>query len=275
MASILPAALYNKLLVDHDATSQAEEMNIKCVELHSLVAILRAHKLEDDLEVHVLHRHFLLEQGEALVHTEIALENVNKGASSFTIDVAKAMKCPEDSSSYLTPVMWYTGQNGELVSYEYAVRNDTSDKRHVAKRISSEKFEAFGKDFAAHVWGAGLQHLISLKDKSCIPGYEYPSTALRCLFRVPTLMVTLQVDSGVIETGWAIGPDGQPEAHDGHKTHTYQTKGGTVASYHDYNAESDNGAFAIDPREIPTAYTDKMWEVAESASFETWCPVAC
>jgi hypothetical protein len=69
--------------------------------------------------------------------------------------------------------------------------------------------------------------------------------ALRCLFRLPTSMVTRQVDNGVIETGWAINPDGQPEAHDGHKTIVYQTKGGTVAQYHDYNADNLIGALPL------------------------------
>jgi hypothetical protein len=101
MAGIIPPALYNKLLMVHVATSRAQERNIKSVELGSLASILHVHELDDDLEVHVLHGHFDLEAGEALIHTEIVLGTGETGTPRYTIDIAKAMKYPENAGECL------------------------------------------------------------------------------------------------------------------------------------------------------------------------------
>jgi hypothetical protein len=99
--------------------------------------------------------------------------------------------------------------------------------------------------------------------------------AARALFKVPVTLVTLQANSGLIETGWTpTDQNTSPPPHitaDNHVTLTKQTSGGTVAVKH--NTEEE-GELAFDPNEISPAYTDKFWAAVRPGTFETWCPVA-
>jgi hypothetical protein len=273
---VLPARSYNKLLIDHDATSKANILDLKSKHVVTLASILRKHELHDNLEVHLLHRHFFLDDGEAMVHKDIIIDSklgTTGVLDEVIIDVAKALKLSENSTTQLAPIMWYSTQSGDLVSYEYAI-SAASDPRRVVNSITSKKWSDFATDFAEYVWGAGLQDLISLKDKSCMAGLEYVAPDVRALFRVPPSIVTLQPKSGIIETGWTLEANdiiSHPQMRDGHVTQTKQTTGGTVAVKH---VVKKHGADAFDPKEISPTYTDQLWRAVESTVFDPRCPVA-
>lgn len=298
--SILAATKYNEFLIDHDATVQSQSRGIKNNYVSALADVLRAHQLENDLEIHLLHRHFLLQEGEAMIHTEIICPLVDikdGGLPTFSVDIAKAMKCPKAANYHLHPIMWYCAGNNELIPYEYAIASESLSQQRAAVRISSEKLSAFAKEFSALVWEGGLQNLISLKDKSCLAGAEYVAPEFRALFRVPPSIVTLQPGSGVVETGWTINncstrspltemnnaitpislstdtsPDIPfPEPTDGHVTKTKQTAGGTVATHH---VTQRYGEYAFNALEIAPAYTERMWAAVELATIEDWYPIA-
>lgn len=71
---ILSARTYNEFLIDHDAAVQSVAANLKSNHVGKLVNILETHGLGNDLEVHLLHRHFELQEDEAIVHKEIVME---------------------------------------------------------------------------------------------------------------------------------------------------------------------------------------------------------
>ena len=152
--------------------------------------------------------------------------------------------------------------SGKLVAYEYALGNSGST---AAAGISSTAWDAFGREFAAYVQAADIADLVSLKDKSCINGGEYPVPRMRALFRIPTNAVTPIPASGGLESGWAAGIDGgHVVVEDDHVTKTKQTAGGTVAVSHCYD---EHGEFAIPPQEVTPQYTEAMWAAAKSDSF--------
>ncbi|TDL13186.1 hypothetical protein BD410DRAFT_847229 [Rickenella mellea] len=191
---ILDATVYNGFLVDHDATAQSQIQGIKENHVFALARVLVAHHLENDLEIHLLHRHFILGDGEAMVHWEISCPNpdiTNGNPPSVSIDVAKVMRCPEVAGEEFHPVMWFSADKDTLIPYEYAFTAKSSCQRRVVNRASTEKLSAFAKDFSAIVWQAGLENLISLKDKSCLAGAEYVAPDIRALFRVPFSIITI------------------------------------------------------------------------------------
>jgi len=274
--SVLPAKVYNRLLIDHDATEQAALLELKSQHAPVLAKILAAHGVSDYVELHLLHRHFILEEGEAMVHKPFVTPD--SGDTSITVDIAKAVPCPSLAKPSLFPLMWMASSTGGLVAYEYGTPKDGSTQPREITDISQETWDAFARDFCAHVYAAGLQDIVSLKDKSCVIGGEYVIPHLRALFRIPHSVIHLQASSGLIETGWTVQPvpeaDGSfplPEPTDGHVTKTRQTSGGTVAHYH---VTTEDGPDAIDPAEVDPVYTDMMWNAVKSAEFFNICPVA-
>lgn len=266
---ILPALEYNKFFLDHDATCKAEALNLKSSHAANLINIIKACGLEAELEVHVLHRHFELEGGEALVHKEIHLETDPR----VVIDVAKAIKCPCDSATQLTPVMWYFTKDRKMVPYEYTVRmNSKYPTGRVADTVPCEKLQAFASEFSNYVCENGLQDVVSLKDKSCVMGLEFVAYESRALFKVPASLVNLQGSRHLVETGWTLDEDAPLIMTDSHVTKTRQTTGGTVAVYH--ATVTSNGVDAFDPKEVSPAYTEKMWAAVEAGTFDSWCAVA-
>lgn len=265
--SIFPADEYNRLIIDHDATERAELLDLKRNQLPGLFRILEAHGVSDLVEPHLLHRHFILQQGEAVVHQTLEIP-ATKDTASLRVDIAKAIKCPPSINASLVPLLWMVSANGGLTAYEYGLDGSrTSPKRSMAA-ISPETWDSFGREFSAYVHSAGIADLVSLKDRSCINGGEYVVPSMRVLFRVPARAVSLQPGSGMLESGWA--PQGQnspsPECTDGHVTRTRQTTAGTVAHYH---AVEESGPDAFDPDEVPLVYTDAMWAAAKSENFWT------
>lgn len=270
-STLLSAHRYNQLLVDHEATSRVGQLKDH---VPRLMEIIRAHGLEAYVEPHLLHRHFLLEDGEAIVHHTLQFEMPDdvstRGEAKVTIDVAKATLATDPRiARNLSPIMWMTSGPG-LLAFEYLLQvkpgADPCPERMVHGAISPVTWREFGKQFADYVAAAGLGQLAALKDRSCVAGPEYTlARRHRALVRVPKSIVRLQADGGLIETGWAppIPAPGSsappPEPTDGHVTRTRQTKGGTVAHYHEEVDEV--GPHTFDPEEIDPAYTAKVWEL--------------
>ena len=103
------------------------------------------------------------------------------------------------------------------------------------------------------MWANGLQNLVSLKDKACHSGLEFIAYESRALFRIPSSVVKLKSDAGLIPTGWTMDGahvnDRIIETTDDHVTRTKQTTGGTVAVSHvTVTASGPNGMWIPDDR---------------------------
>jgi hypothetical protein len=276
---VLSAEVYNSLLIDHDATEQAARLQLKSNHVPDLAKILAIHGVSDYVELHLLHRHFILQEGEAILHKPCVIPG-SDGNTSITVDIAKAVPCLNLAKPSLFPLMWMASSTGGLVPYEYGALEDGSSQHRKVKDISQETWEAFAQDFSAHVQAIGIQDIVSLKDKSCATGGEYVVPSMRALFRIPYSIINLQASSELIETGWTVehsaayavdGPLPLPECTDGHVTKTRHTTAGTVAHYH---AVEKEGPDAFDAKEVDPVYTDGMWRAVESPQFFNICPVA-
>jgi len=271
--SILPAEVYNSLLIDHDATKQSALLKLKSQHVPALAKVLVVHRVSGYVELHLLHRHFVLQEGEVMLHKPLVIPGSN-GDSSTTVDIAKAVSCPSTPKPSLFPLMWMVSSTGGLIAYEYGALENGSSQRRKIMDISEETWNAFAQNFCAHVKATGLQDIISLKDKSCMSGGEYVVPSKRALFRVPSSIINLQASSG-----WTLEhnvvpeenrPSPLPECTDGHVTKTKQTTGGTVAVYH---KTEEDGPDAFDPREVDPLYTNRMWDALKSQDFFTTCPI--
>lgn len=266
--SILPADAYNHIIIDHDATERAQLLDLKHKHLPALHKVLTAHGVDNFVELHLLHRHFILQEGEAVVHRTLEIPK-SGDMTGVCVDVAKAVNSPVSIKSSLVPLLWMASSNGSLVAYEYGLREsaDTSERAIIA--ISAEKWNSFTQEFSAYVHSASIADIVSLKDKSCINGGEYVVPSMRVLFRVPTEVIKPQPGTGELESGWkfdaAVEPDASfPECTDGHVTKTRQTTGGTVAHYH---VTTEDGIDAFNEKEVPLPYTKAMWDAAKSKDF--------
>lgn len=199
--------------------------------------------------------------------------------TNITVDIAKAVPCPNSPKPSLFPLMWMASSTGGLVAYEYGALEKRSERRKIID-MSQESWDAFAQKFCAHVQATGLQDIVSLKDKSCMSGGEYVVPSKRVLFRLPSSIINLQADSGLIETGWTVehntvpgldGPLPLPECTDGHITKTKQTTTGTVVHFH---ITEEDGPDALNPREVDPMYTNKKWQALELPGFFNVCPVA-
>jgi len=277
--TVLPAEVYNCLLIDHDATEKSASLQLKASYVPALAKILAIHGVSDHVELHLLHRHFILKEGEAMVHRSWVISGSDEN-TSIDVDIAKAVPCLNLAKPSLFPLMWMASLTGGLVPYEYGALEDKSSQHWKAKDIPQETWKAFAQDFSAHVQAFGLQDIVSLKDKSCATGGEYVVPSMRALFRVPYSIINLQPSSGLIETGWAVeksgtlavdGPFPLPECTDGHVTKTRKTTAGTVAHYHVTEKE---GPDEFDAKEVDPVYTDGMWRALESPELFNICQVA-
>lgn len=276
--SVLPAEVYNRLLIDHDATEQAALLQLKSQHVPALAKILTIHGVSDYVELHLLHRHFILQEGEAMLHKRCVIPGSDDDTST-TVDIAKAVPCSNLAKPSVFPLMWMTSTDG-LVAYEYGILEHGPSQHRNITDVSQETWYAFAKDFCAYVQATGLQDIVSLKDKSCMTGGEYVVPSMRALFRIPYSIINLQASSGLIETGWTVGhsaapevdgPLPLPECTDGHVTKTRHTTAGTVAHYHVTEKE---GPDAFDAKEVDPVYTDGMWRAVESPEFFNICLVA-
>ncbi|KAK3337701.1 hypothetical protein B0T19DRAFT_397299 [Cercophora scortea] len=264
--STLPAKLYNLLIIDHEATERAELLGLKHNHLPAPFKILALHGVADSVELHLLHRHFTLEEGEAIVHRTLEISG-SEDAPSISVDVAKAVSCPESVQPFLVPLLWMASPNGSLVAYEYGLRQSANaSQQSTTASISSERWNSFAQEFSACVHRAGIADLVSLKDKSCINGGEYVVPSMRVLFRIPTQAVNLQPGSEMLESGWDFDRVGDsdptfPECTDGHVTKTERTSAGIVARDH---VTEEDGINAFNGEEVSVLYTNVMWDAAKS-----------
>jgi len=267
--TIIPNTTYNKFLLDHHATEQAKFRKLKEEYVVSLANVLEKHNVSHYVELHVLHKHFDLEDGEVIMHRELHIPAVD-GQQGLVVDIAKAVPYHTTSGKRaLVPVLWMASSAGSLVPYEFAAQEGASRK---IAQLSTQVWNDFSRDFCNQLKAYGLEDLVSLKDKSCINGAEYVVPGTRALFRVPIHAVTLQSSEPYIETGWTVDvanvpradPNPMPECTDGHKTKTRQTSGGTVAQYH---STTRWGEDAIGPDEMNPVYTTQIWDAVESAKF--------
>ncbi|KAL9609307.1 MAG: hypothetical protein Q9167_005911 [Letrouitia subvulpina] len=266
--SILPADTYNRLIIDHEATERAELLKMKHEHLPALFRILTLHGVADFLELHLLHRHFALQEGEAVVHRTFEIP-ASEDIPGICVDIAKAMYCPKPTKSSLVPLLWMVSSNDSLVAYEYGLQDFAGSHKQATTNISSETWSSLAKDISHYVRSAGIADVVSLKDKRCINGGEYVVPSTRVLFRIPKQAINLQPGSGMLESGWKFDAAVEPDASfreftDGHVTKTRQTSGGTVAHYH---TTEEIGVDAFNPNEVPLLYTDAMWAAAKSENF--------
>jgi hypothetical protein len=68
-----------------------------------------------------LHRHFTLQDGEAVVHRTLRIPGSGDDASIY-VDIAKAVSCPESIKGFLVPLLWMASSNSSLIAYEYGLR---------------------------------------------------------------------------------------------------------------------------------------------------------
>ncbi|KAJ1326106.1 hypothetical protein MN608_09309 [Microdochium nivale] len=260
--TIVPAELYNSLLIDHDATERAETIGLKMNHIPRLHAILEKHELSQLLEPHLLHRHFDLHEGEVLVHRDLHVDGDGKHAPT-DIGVAKMMTVDKSIEGSLVPLLWMVSTKGNLVAYEFGMKETLNAVDVQIKTTPATVWSAFINEFASYVRSNNLSDIVSLKNRGCLNGGEYVSPSQRALFRVPNVNINLRPTSHNLESGW-IAPKGDPQPTDGHVTKTKQTAGGTVA--HSHVAE-EIGPDAIDPAEVAQCYLDAMWAAQKSAVF--------
>ena len=153
--TVLQAEIYNHLLIDYAATKQAARLQLKLFYVPALARILAIYGFSDYLELYLLHRHFILQKGEAIVHRNLVIPGPDKN-TSITVDVAKVIPCLNVDKRSLFPLMWMTSSTGGLVLYEYGALADGSSPHSKVKDIPQEKWEAFAQDFSVHVEALGL-----------------------------------------------------------------------------------------------------------------------
>lgn len=113
----ISAEAYNSIILDHNATEQAEAIHLKERYITSLAKLLDSFGLSKYIELHLLHRHFDLEEHEVIMHRNLSIPGVD-GRPDLTVDIAKAVPLPFLKST-LVPVLWKASRAGVLTSYEY------------------------------------------------------------------------------------------------------------------------------------------------------------
>lgn len=260
--TIIPAELYNSFLIDHDASKRAAAVGLKENHIPRLYAMLEKHELSELLEPHLLHRHFDLHEGEILVHRDLHVAGDSNHAPA-DIGVAMMMKVDESVKDGLVPLLWMVSTEGNLIAYEFGIKETPNAVDIRIKTIPAALWFAFIKEFASYVQSNNLSDIVSLKNRGCLNGGKYVSPSQRALFRIPNANINLQPGSHNLESGW-IAPKGDLQPSDGHVTKTRKTAGGTVAHKH---VSEEIGPDAIDPAEVAQCYLDAMWATQKSAAF--------
>lgn len=260
--TLIPAKLYNSFLIDHDATHRAEVVGLKKNHVPRLIEILEKHKLCELLEPHLLHRHFDLQEGEILVHRDLHVVG-DSSHEPVDIGIAKMMEVDDPIKHGLVPLLWMISTEGNLVAYEFGIKETPNTVDTKIKAVPADKWSSFIEEFTNYVQSNGLSDIVSLKNRGCLNGGEYVSPSQRALFRIPSAHIHLQPGSHNLESGW-VSPDGDLQPSDGHVTKTRQTAGGTVAYKH---VTEEIGPDAIDPAEVSQCYIDAMWAAQKSEAF--------
>ncbi|KAF2415890.1 hypothetical protein EJ08DRAFT_739687 [Tothia fuscella] len=267
VSSILPTKAYNNLMIDHKANERAELLDLKYKHLPALSKILAAHEVADFVELHLLHRHFSLREGEVVVHKTLRIPSQYDRDIVTSVDIAKVISCSETIKASLAPILWMSSSNSSLVAYEYGLLESANPPKQSVASISLKTWDLFSHDFSAYVHSENIADIVSLKDKSYMQGGEYVVPDMRVVFRVPIGPITLQPGSGMHDSGWKLNAAMQLEPTDRHVTQTRKTAGGTVATYHKI---TEAGIDTFDPKEISPWFTNPMWAAAKSDDF--WVP---
>ena len=119
--SALPAEAYNSLIIDHEAVGRSEHVQLKKAHLPFLFKLLITHGVADVVEPHLLHRHFVLQEGKALVRRTLEIRGSGT-LSNICVDVAKPLPCSESTKACLVPLLWMAPSSSTLVAYEYYTR---------------------------------------------------------------------------------------------------------------------------------------------------------
>lgn len=101
--SILPAGVYNRLIIDHDATERAELVELNFV------------------EPHLLHRTSYFKRGKALVYRTLDIPG-SGDVPGICVDVTKAVSCPKPIKSRLGAV-FVDGQGDGPFQYSIILRS--------------------------------------------------------------------------------------------------------------------------------------------------------
>jgi hypothetical protein len=133
--SVLPAKGYIGLLIDHDATEQAALLHLKSQHLPALAKILAVHGISDYVELHLLHRHFILQEGEAMLHKRCVIPG-SDGDTSLTADIAKAVPCPNFATPSLFPLMWMPSTGGLIGKSRISLRKHGIPSPRISARTS-------------------------------------------------------------------------------------------------------------------------------------------
>lgn len=146
----MSAEAYNSLIMDQDATEKAEAIGLKQNIIPSLHKLLADHGVDDLLEIHLLHRHFALEEGEALVHRSLDITG-SASLPTIRVDVAKALICPRFVHQHMVPLLWMASPNGSLVAYEYGLQDGLTPATSPLAELSTEKWAVFARAFSTFV----------------------------------------------------------------------------------------------------------------------------
>lgn len=136
-------------VIDHKATERAELQDLQRKHFPALSTMLATYGVENAVELHLLHRHFMLQEGEAVVHQTIKIPG-SPELPGADVDIAKAVTCAEELTDSLIPLLWMASpdQDQDLVPYEYGLRSSITAS---GTSVSSEVWKSFARAFAAHV----------------------------------------------------------------------------------------------------------------------------
>ncbi|TQV95456.1 hypothetical protein IF1G_06443 [Cordyceps javanica] len=170
--TLIQAKLYNSFLIDHDATHRSEVVGLKKNHVPRLIEILEKHKLCELLEPHLLHRHFDLQEGEILVHRDL---HVVGDSSHATVDIgiAKMIEVYDPIKHGLVPLLWMISTEGNLVAYEFGIKETLNTVDTKIKAVPADKWSSFIEEFTNYVQSNGLSDIVSLKNRGCLNGGEY------------------------------------------------------------------------------------------------------
>ena len=119
--NVVSSKAYSNPIIDHEATERAESLDQKCKLHSSLQQLLHSHGAADFVELHLLHKHFEIWDGEAIVQKPLSAPE-SDDVAAVNIDIAKVRICKEPASSALTLLLWMTSLTGDgLVADEYGL----------------------------------------------------------------------------------------------------------------------------------------------------------
>lgn len=165
--TIVSHITYNNFLLEHNATEQAELLKLMENYVVPLAGLLEKRNVSEYVDLHLLHKHFDLEDDEVIMHRELHIPTVDS-RQDLTVDIAKAVSYHTvNGTRALVPVSWMASPSGFLVPYEFAAQEGTARK---IAQLPTKVWNDFSQEFCSQLKAWDLENLVSLKDKSCING---------------------------------------------------------------------------------------------------------